>query len=286
MNSTSKHYDVVVLGAGVGALASAALLARRSWRVLVLGQGFRRASYSFDGLALSRRPFTFLSASSPAWGRILVELAQTQTFRRRLSPLDPMLQILSPNVRLDLPPDTQLFAREMSHRLKNAMTIVQAIASQTFKSDVPELAKFEGRVRALARAHNLLNEHIKQPIAFAGAVVETAIGPFNDGVDCFRMDGEAIALPDQQVVSLSLALHELATNAVKYGALSDPAGWVSIDWTYEDRWFELDWKEHGGPAVVAPSSRGFGSRLLARAAMGGSMKFEPDGLRCTIKFRL
>lgn len=180
----------------------------------------------------------------------------------------------------------QLFAREMSHRLKNAMTIVQAIAGQTFKGDIPEVAKFEGRVRALASAHDLLNEHIKQPIAFVQEVVETAIAPFADGGDRFRIGGDAIPLPDQQVVSLSLALHELATNAVKYGALSDPAGWVSINWNYSDGWFELTWKEHDGPAVAAPSSKGFGSRLLARAAMGASLSFESDGLRCVIKSRL
>src|SRR5262245_50685226 len=113
MSTTSKHYDVVVLGAGVGALAAAALLARRSWRVLVLGQGWRRPRYAYDGHVLARRPFTFLAASSPAWGRILVELAQSQTFRRRLSSLDPMLQVLAPNLRLDLPPDTEIFAREI-----------------------------------------------------------------------------------------------------------------------------------------------------------------------------
>jgi len=180
----------------------------------------------------------------------------------------------------------QLFAREMSHRLKNAMTIVQAIAGQTFKDDVPEVAKFEGRVRALASAHDLLNEHIKQPIAFVREVVETAIAPFADGDDRFRIGGDDIPLPDQQVVSLSLALHELATNAVKYGALGDPAGWVSISWAYQEGWFELVWKEHDGPAVAAPSSKGFGSRLLARSAMGASMSFETDGLRCVIKSRL
>jgi two-component sensor histidine kinase len=180
----------------------------------------------------------------------------------------------------------QFFAREMSHRLKNAMAIVQAIASQTFKGDNPEVAKFEGRVRALASAHNLLNEHIKQPVAFVREVVETAIEPFHDGTDRFRIEGETIPLPDQQVVSLSLALHELATNAVKYGALGDSRGWVSIKWTCTDGCFELDWKEHDGPAVVAPLSKGFGSRLLARAAMGASLAFEPDGLRCVIRARL
>jgi two-component sensor histidine kinase len=93
-------------------------------------------------------------------------------------------------------------------------------------------------------------------------------------------------LPDQQVVSLMLALHELSTNALKYGALSDPRGWISITWGYKDEWFELEWKEHDGPVVAAPSSEGFGSRLLARAAMGAKVSFEPDGLRCTIRSRL
>ena len=105
MSTTSKHYDVVVLGADLGALAAAALLARRSWRVLVLGNGVRKPTYIYDGLVLARRPFTFLAASSPAWTRVLVELAQSQTFRRRLSALDPMLQVLGPDLRLDVPPD-------------------------------------------------------------------------------------------------------------------------------------------------------------------------------------
>src|SRR5690606_30292018 len=102
MSSTSKHYDVVVLGTELGALVSAALLARRSWRVLVLGQGHRPPTYEHDGLTLARRPFTFLAASSPSWGRVLVELAQSQTFRRRLEALDPMFQVLGPDLRLSL----------------------------------------------------------------------------------------------------------------------------------------------------------------------------------------
>ncbi len=176
-----------------------------------------------------------------------------------------------------------LFAREMSHRLKNAMTIVQAIASQTFSRDTPELAKFDGRLKALASAHNLLNEHVKQPSASIDDVIETAIRPFRDDDRRFRIKGDPLPLPDQQVVSLSLALHELATNAVKYGALSHADGWVSIEWSAADGSFELEWKEHDGPAVSTPSFKGFGSRLLERAGLGAQLQFEEDGLRCVLR---
>lgn len=141
--SMAKHYDVVVLGAGVGALAAAALLARRSWRVLVLGHGWRRPTYGYDNLALARRPFTFLSSSSPAWGRILVELAQSQTFRRRLVALDPMLQVLGPDARLDLPPDTQLFAREIDREFPNVRRVVDDLYAELARTNAAADAAFE-----------------------------------------------------------------------------------------------------------------------------------------------
>jgi glycine/D-amino acid oxidase-like deaminating enzyme len=143
MSTSSKHYDVIVLGGGIGALATAALLARRSWRVLVLGQGWRRPTYGYDGLTLARRPFTFLSASSPAWGRVLVELAQSQTFRRRLSSLEPMLQVLAPDMRLDLPPDTQLFAREIDREFPAVRRVVDDLYAELARTNAAADAAFE-----------------------------------------------------------------------------------------------------------------------------------------------
>jgi len=205
----------------------------------------------------------------------------------------------------------RLFAREMAHRLKNAMAIVQAMANQTFREATPELAKFDGRLQALADAHNLLNEHVKQPTASVDEVVETAIRPFRDLQNRFRLSGPPLPLPDQQVVSLTLALHELGTNAVKYGALGHERGWVSIEWGSDSPLpsgarsdsprgepgegaatsantptrLRLEWKEHDGPPVKPPTTKGFGSRLLARAAMGAKVRYEKDGLRCTIVAR-
>ncbi len=111
--NASRHYDVVVLGRSLGALLAAALLARREFRVLLLGQGELGPRYRVSGQILARRSFNLLSATSPVFRRVIQELAQTQKFRRLTAPLDPMFSYVGPNVRFEVPPDVDLFTREI-----------------------------------------------------------------------------------------------------------------------------------------------------------------------------
>lgn len=123
----TRHYDVIVLGRSLGALSCAAVLARRDFRVLVLGQGQRGQLYRYDQRVLARRPFTFLAGSSPVFKRILHELAQSQQFRRRMEPLDPMFGYVAPGRRLEVPPDMELFVREIEREFPEVRQLVDEL---------------------------------------------------------------------------------------------------------------------------------------------------------------
>jgi hypothetical protein len=124
---TSRHYDVIVLGRSLGSLICAAVLARRDFRVLLLGQGQKPQLYRHNERVLARRPFTFLAGSSPVFRRILHELAQSQQFRRRMEPLDPMFGWLSPGRRLEVPPDMDLFVREIEREFPEVRQLVDEL---------------------------------------------------------------------------------------------------------------------------------------------------------------
>jgi PAS domain S-box-containing protein len=185
-----------------------------------------------------------------------------------------------------------LFA-ELNHRVKNSLAVVQGLAHQTFKPGQvpPELIRtFEGRLTALSEAHNLLMKQSWESTPIA-SVIEAALKPFETGEKRVGASGEEVLLSPSATVSLALGLHELATNAAKYGALSNEAGIVEVEWRVEDGEFELVWAERGGPPVEPPARKGFGTRLLQRAVasdLGGKVEldFAPAGLVCTMRTRL
>ena len=184
-----------------------------------------------------------------------------------------------------------LLARELDHRIKNLLATVQAIARQSFRnSDLAEesLQAFYGRLAVMADAHKLLTSKHSES-ASVDAVVETAIGPFfGKEQPRFTLSGADVELHAKATLSLAMALHELCTNASKYGALSNESGQVSIGWALtEGHKLILTWRESGGPPVVPPSGQGFGSRMIERALaadLGASVTFNyaPAGLTCTI----
>lgn len=157
-----------------------------------------------------------------------------------------------------------LLIRELNHRVKNTLAIVQGLAQQTFRggSATPAArAAFEGRLAALSAAHNLLTRANWQAAGLAD-VVAAATAPFGPGR--FDVGGPALRLPPKTAVSLALALHELATNAMKYGALSTPPGQVTIGWTADAGRLRFRWTERGGPPVTSPAAHGFGTRMIER----------------------
>jgi len=179
---------------------------------------------------------------------------------------------------------------ELKHRVKNVLATVQAIARQTFGNDESSSAArriFEARLLSLSRAHDLLTRESWDGADLA-AIISEALAPYQS--DRFDISGPRLRLAPRAVLALSLALHELTTNAIKYGSLSVPSGRVAITWSVQDEpspRLQLHWLERGGPAVRVPSRRGFGTRLIEgvlAAQLNGQVRitFDPAGLSCEV----
>ena len=188
----------------------------------------------------------------------------------------------------------RLLLRELTHRSKNLLAVIQAMARQTANhagSTDAFLKQFGSRLQALAASHDLLVRESWYG-ASLGELIRSQLSSYLDGNSVqVSIEGPAIALKPEAAQNLGLALHELAINAAKFGALSVPTGRVSITWirreTAVDSAVELDWREQLGPKVKARRKKGFGTmvieRNLARALDAKvSMDFDPDGLHCHI----
>jgi len=182
-----------------------------------------------------------------------------------------------------------LLAREVDHRARNALAVVQAIVRLTRAgTQQGYIEAVEGRIHALAQAHTLLSES-----RWEGADVRTLVGeelaPYRGG-DAARvkLDGPAVILSPEKAQNLALALHELATNSAKYGALSAAKGTLAVGWRTDRNILTLSWREAGGPPVQAPSAQGFGTKILnasIKHQIGGNVIWDwrPGGLHCTVQ---
>jgi two-component system CheB/CheR fusion protein len=194
--------------------------------------------------------------------------------------------------------EKELLTQELSHRVKNTLAVVQALALQTDgRAGSVEAFRdaFVGRVHALARAHDLLLD-AQWRATDLKALVEQAVAAYRvDHPDVVEVEGAPIAITAKQGLGLSLILHELGTNAAKYGALSQSEGRLYVSWQVEKadggRCVRLTWQERHGPTIEPPAERGFGTRLIERAAtyeLGGSVELDyaPRGLSCELVFPL
>lgn len=209
----------------------------------------------FEGEGADRKPVAIAGAS-----RDLTELKQGEEMQR-------------------------LLMNELDHRVKNTLATVQSIAAYTLGSarDLPSAREsLERRILAMAQAHDLLTQR-----SWKGAdlreIASRALQAFPARA---LLSGASLDLPPKHALAMSLMLHELATNAAKYGALSDSQGKVHVQWSVREAMLRLDWLESGGPAVAAPTQKGFGSRLLdilIRDLDGkANIDFAVSGFRCAI----
>lgn len=186
---------------------------------------------------------------------------------------------------------------ELHHRVKNTLAIVSAITSQSLRSasNLEEATKtISERLHALGVAQDLLIRE-RWTGADCRSLIESAVKAFQSkSLDQFKITGESILIASGPALSLSMVIHELCTNAVKYGALSVPSGRVSIEWEISNddpRRFILSWTETGGPIVQEPEKKSFGSRLIEQALPGqlrgeARLQFNPHGLACEVNIPL
>jgi two-component sensor histidine kinase len=267
--------NTILLAALAGGATTLLSLLLAVWSARRIARPIEQIEQGTHALML-RRAISFSNTGLPEADRTLNALASTA---RVFEQHDKERDERETHVRLIM--------RELSHRSKNLLAIVLAIARQTARhtSSFGDFeSRFNSRIQALADAHDLLVEQ-QWSGALIDDLVRAQLAAF--GMEKVACHGPRIMLRAEAVQNVALALHELATNASKYGALSVPAGKVDIEWAPEEapaggRNLRLTWRESGGPPVTAPTQKGFGCFVLDRVtvnALGqGGLEFKPEGL--------
>nr|WP_260449623.1 PAS domain-containing sensor histidine kinase [Sphingomonas sp. TX0522] len=236
--------------------------------------------YTPDRDGVSKEAF-FTHSHSPLWdvdGRVAgIFLVVTETTS----------EVVARRDRDAATEQQMLLNEELAHRIKNTMSVVQAIAHQTLDKveDQEAVTAFGKRLSALAAANDVLTRD-QWSTAKLGDVAIGALATF--GEDRFLLSGPDVIIGPRATLSLSLMLHELATNAAKYGALTAPAGRVAVDWVVrrdgDTDILDLCWTERGGPPATQPTRKGFGSRLIRMGLTGSGgveLRYEVQGLTVT-----
>jgi PAS domain S-box-containing protein len=185
-----------------------------------------------------------------------------------------------------------LLAREVDHRAKNALAVVQAIVRLAKRDNIQEfIIGVEGRINALAQTHELLSRSRWEGADVLRLVLEELAPYQGEKPQRVSAIGPSVMVSPENAQTVAIALHELATNAAKYGALSQPGGRVDVSWSSFEGTLALTWKEAGGPAVAPPTTRGFGTKIITASLADprrGKVAFDwrPDGLICSIELNL
>ena len=184
----------------------------------------------------------------------------------------------------------QLLVNELNHRVKNTLATIQSITKQSLRNagvDTAVRDALEGRLMAIAATHNVLTDQ-NWSAASLRQIVDGSVIPYRSNPGQLTVTGPDLKVSPKTAVVMALAFHELAINALKYGALSTPTGHVNVAWTIkpEDR-LHIEWRESGGPPVRPPERRGFGARIIEAALPGElagtvSVNYRAEGLRCAI----
>lgn len=184
-----------------------------------------------------------------------------------------------------------LLARELNHRVKNLFAVVLAIVKLSARETPEARGVTEAigeRIQALLKAHEVSQGELDNPEVALAVLIETSLAPYRSADLTAKIAGPDITLHARSITPVGLLLHEMTTNAVKYGGWSEPGGTIAVDWRREGDDIVLDWRESGAAIVTEPTRRGFGSMLMTSSArqLGGSMNrdFTADGAAITIRF--